>query len=363
MITEIVSRNDGSLFRYQAWPTVCRDGGRIFVACSGHRLDHICPFGKDLIYHSDDNGKTWSAPLVANDTPLDDRDAGLVPLGGGRMLLTWFNHPRAFYLARRGKLGADAYGGAQHLTDAMLDVWERMPDELDRPGSFIRLSADRGETWGPAIQVPVTSPHGPVPLSDGRLLYLGKEFFSGTYETGAIYAFESRDGGESWQMLAKLDTPEGFGTPDLHEPYAVELPGGRIMGVIRVQHKYKDGRGVFSVAKCFSDDGGRTWTRPEMTGVNGSPAHLLVHSSGAVVMVYGRRERPFGERARVSCDGGVTFGEEIVIGNEAESSDLGYPSSVELDDGRIMTVYYQKLPGDRFASILYSIWSIRENGG
>lgn len=358
MFTGIVSRNSEGLFRYQAWPTVCRDGSRIYAACSGHRLAHICPFGKDLLYHSDDGGKTWSAPRIVNDTPLDDRDAGITALGGGKLLLTWFNHPRAFYLDRRGKLGRDAFGGAEGLTDAMLDVWAAMPDEHDRPGSYLRLSADRGASWGPAIHAPVTSPHGPLLLSDGRLLWLGKEFFSGQYETGAIYAFESRDGGESWQMLAQLETPEGFDLPDLHEPHAAELPDGRIMGVIRVQHRYDDGRRVFTAAKCFSDDGGKTWTRPELTGVNGSPPHLLVHSSGAVVMVYGRREAPFGERARVSLDGGATFGDELVIGDEAESSDLGYPSSVELDDGRILTVYYQKLPGDPYASILYTVWDL-----
>ena len=47
-----------------------------------------------------------------------------------------------------------------------------------------------------------------------------------------------------------------------------------------------------------------------------------------------------------------------MISQEAESDDLGYPSTVELSDGRLLTVYYQILPGDTFASILYTEWEL-----
>ena len=85
---------------------------------------------------------------------------------------------------------------------------------------------------------------------------------------------------------------------------------------------------------------------------------MLVHSSGAIVLTYGRRKAPYGERARISRDGGKTWGEEIVISSEATSGDLGYPSSVELSDGSILTVYYQRYKNDTFTSILGTRWSI-----
>lgn len=45
------------------------------------RLRHVCPFGKGIICYSYDEGKTWTKPAVVIDTPLDDRDCGIVAYG------------------------------------------------------------------------------------------------------------------------------------------------------------------------------------------------------------------------------------------------------------------------------------------
>ena len=37
-----------------------------------------------------DGGKTWSQPETINNTPLDDRDAGILVLKDGTILVTWF---------------------------------------------------------------------------------------------------------------------------------------------------------------------------------------------------------------------------------------------------------------------------------
>ena len=94
--------------------------------------------------------------------------------------------------------------------------------------------------------------------------------------------------------------------------------------------------------------------------MSGSPPHLLRHSSGAIVCVYGRREEPFGERAMVSWDEGESWDTEYVLHNDGICVDLGYPASVELSDGSILTVYYQKVGEDRDTSILYSVWELPE---
>ena len=53
----IISRNADSLFPYQGWPTVARDDkGVLYVAASSHRLGHVCPFGKNYLYKSLDEG-------------------------------------------------------------------------------------------------------------------------------------------------------------------------------------------------------------------------------------------------------------------------------------------------------------------
>ena len=33
---------------------------------------------------------SWTSPQVVHDSPLDDRDAGLVCIGGDKLALTWF---------------------------------------------------------------------------------------------------------------------------------------------------------------------------------------------------------------------------------------------------------------------------------
>ena len=62
---------------------------------------------------------------------------------------------------------------------------------------------------------------------------------------------------------------------------------------------------------------------------------------------YGYRRNPYGERARVSEDG-VTWRQEgeVVLRDDADSVDLGYPASVELEPGKILTVNYQSPHAD-----------------
>ena len=56
----------------------------------GDRDSHICPYGKTEMVRSSDEGKTWSDPVVIRNTPLDDRDAGLVETPDGTLISSWF---------------------------------------------------------------------------------------------------------------------------------------------------------------------------------------------------------------------------------------------------------------------------------
>lgn len=354
----VVSRITEGYFKYQAWPTVAKDDkGVIYVGASSHRLGHVCPFGKDYLYISRDEGKSWEGPIIANDTCLDDRDAGLCAWGDGQLALTWFNTWLRLYnerLEREPGLQSPMARGA-------VEMWNQMPEEEYHDGAFIRFSNDGGKTWGKRIKVPITSPHGPIRRKDGSFFYLGKELLWRHPEECAydhVYAYESRDGGETWQQLSHVPFPEGFNEDEVHEPHAIELPDGTILGSLRISSAKLPHRQGVAITRSM--DGGKTWTAPAVLDHSGTPPHLMLHSTGAVVLTYGRREKPFGERARLSWDGGLTWGEEIVISEEAPDWDLGYPSSVELNDGTVLTVYYQKYPGDKHNSILYTKWHLPE---
>ena len=66
---------------YNAWGSIFTlDGGEMISVWSGDRYAHICPFGRVLAARSTDGGYTWTPPYAVQNTPLDDRDAGIVSL-------------------------------------------------------------------------------------------------------------------------------------------------------------------------------------------------------------------------------------------------------------------------------------------
>lgn len=349
----ILFRAEDSVFKYMGWPTVAKDeNGVIYVVCSGHRLGHICPFGKNYMFKSYDNAKSWEGPIIVNDSPFDDRDAGIVPLGDNKMLLTYFINDLSVYTSRYGRVTKYIQDEDVGLWIAGIERWKKIPEEQRLVGSFVKVLSDDGSTLVDNVLVPISSPHGPALLKDGRLLYLGT--VSGEKE---IAAYDSIDGGKTWNHLYTLDKIDEKGDILLCEPYQIELDDGTILGIIRV-HKDPDAH-KFCMYKSFSYDGGKTWTTPEDMGIKGSPPHVMKHSSGALVLTYTIRDERYGQRARLSYDGGKTWGEEIVLCENAKNWDSGYCSSVELDDGSIYTVYYQKANDDKFCSLMYTKWNIK----
>ena len=359
----IIYRGQNEIFKYIGWPTLCRDeNGVLYAACSGHRISHICPFGKNYLFKSFDCGESWTNPTVINDTALDDRDAGILSLGGGKMLMTYFNHPRSFYIDNAEEHSnhvADQASVRLHkeLYMGAIEYLKKIPEERNTYGSFIKLSDDSGNTWGEPIKVPVTAPHGPVLLKNGKILYVGKEFHSGNVDgKGDILCYESADGGKTWEYVSMVKSSAGLPPYIYTEPHTVELPSGRILCGIRVQES--DGMTIYL---CHSDDQGRSWSETKPLGNCGAPPHFLLHSSGAIILSFGRRKAPFGQRALISYDGGETFTKEVELRGDATHGDLGYPSTVELDDGSLITVYYQSARNDDpFRSLLYTKWSLDE---
>lgn len=369
----VVYRAEEGPFRYQAWPSVAQDeSGVLYAVCSGHRSSHVCPFGKNLMFTSNDGGESWSVPSIINDTWLDDRDAGLTYLGDGRMILSWFNHPAIIYRTIwKNWIVGDAEDEFKPLVEGFLKGYESYTPEQDRAGSFIRISNDCGKSWSEPIRTAVSAPHGPVKTLSGRLLYVGREFAglpsryskdfeeiddnTPTEDREAIFLYESFDRGESWERISKLPGKEGVPNNALCEPHLVETRDGEIIVAIRAHDDPKLDR--FGIYFTSSTDKGKSWSELWSFGRTGSPPHLLLRRDGSIVLTYGRRSAPFGIRAAVSYDGCRSFGEEFVL-SEARNGDLGYPATVELADGSLLSVYYQPYGDDLRTSILYTKWKI-----
>ncbi len=366
-----VSKLRNSWFNYHGWPSVCRDDrGVLYATASAFRLSHVCPAGKNCMYVSLDEGKTWSPPIVVNDSFADDRDTGILYLGDGKMLMSWFSIGSEDYyehIQNYDWFGADA----KKLVKGFGEAIKIMSEEEFRKvcGSFVMLSDDYGMTWGEPIRVPVTAPHGPCVCKDGTIVYIGNRMDlphadeNGEWVHPPIAACISRDGGKTWTIAGEIPDGDIITSINTYEPHVVELPGGRLLGAIRVHCNDLDP--FFTVFTTYSDDRGKTWSKPMCMGVDGSPPHLMVHSSGAVICSYSRRTNGIrSERACVSYDGGETWTEDYTVDDRLDYvCDMGYPASVELSDGRILTVYYQRWPGENPPNVLCSTWRLGDNSG
>lgn len=330
---------------YHGWPTLARRAnGDLLLVCSGGREAHVCPFGRVELRVSHDAGATWGWPQVLLDTALDDRDAGVLETARGTLLVSTFTslayepllakltgERRAAWQAAHDRLGATE-------RQALLDQW-------------LLRSNDGGLTWSAPYRCPVNSPHGPAQLADGRLLYAGKELWTGQRRVGVC---ESRDDGLTWQWLATFAPRPGDRVAEYHELHLVETAEQRLVVHVRNHNPTNAGETLQSE----SEDGGRTWSPLHPLGVWGLPSHLLRLRDGRLLMSYGHRRPPFGNQARVSADGGRTWSAPLLVSTDGAGGDLGYPSTVELADGTLYTAWYELLAGSTKAVLRGAHWQL-----
>jgi Neuraminidase (sialidase) len=322
----VISQDAG---HYAGWPTVARRrDGELLVAYSGSREAHVCPFGRVELIRSRDDGATWSWPEVVLDTAIDDRDAGIIETPSGALLVTTFTS--LAYEASLPKF--PAWQSVQRRTTAaqrkaLLDTW-------------MLRSTDGGLTWSAPYRVPVNSPHGPIALADGRLLYAGKQLWTPGAKIGVCESF------------SEIPARSGDDPAQYHELHAVDA-GGRIVVHIRNHNP----RNAGETLQCESTDGAKSWTEPRPIGVWGLPSHLLRLRNGQLLMTYGYRRAPFGIQARTSADRGATWSEPITLTSDGAGGDLGYPSTVELAGGRLLTVWYERLADSPRAALRQLRWS------
>lgn len=311
--------------RYIGWPTIIRThDNRLMVVFSGDRDEHVCPFGKTQVVTSIDNSKTWSEPRTITNTQLDDRDAGITQTTKGTLVVSWFTSLEFENPTRRNTY-------AKYFR-----IGEKIPVEVKKKllGNWTRRSEDGGKTWSEPSRTNGTAPHGPIALKNGNLLYISTGKWEGK---GEIVCELSTDDGKSWKTISYIPKHPDYQV-NLTEPHVVELKSGKLLAMIRNEPVNRN----CYLLQSESTDGGKTWTQMKLTPIWGYPPHLKQLANGWLLVVYGVRRAPFSERACVSKDEGKTwdYANEITL-CEGVNSDLGYPSSTQLDDGSILTAYYQ----------------------
>lgn len=206
-------------------------------------------------------------------------------------------------------------------------------------GGWVQRSDDDGKTWQKTVipeldtYVSCSSPWSYTQLRDGRLV---RAFmvWSGPDDSGDVFAMFTRDG-------RTTETVRVMGDPDeqlrfTEETVVHETSDGAIWMLTRVEG------GDDHLWQGVSRDSGKTW-HARKTKVKGHPpSGLVALRDGRLVLTYGYRHPPYGIRAVISSDEGITWDTDnvVVLRNDGAGYDLGYPRSMQLEDGTILTVYY-----------------------
>lgn len=217
-----------------------------------------------------------------------------------------------------------------------------IPDMLlHHMDDYVMLSSDRGVSFQAVSRLPhcgharVMGRPDYVIRPDGACV-LFSTVSTTTGVEGRPVVYISRNGGVSWEFMAYMTRePQNY---MIIMPSGVWLPNGRMIAAVRCQMQ-KHGYSFWSEVYA-SDDGGRTWRFLSRVNDLGAPCHLLLLKDGRVLATYGYRSIPFGIRARISTDGGTAWGPEIILRDDGKSWDLGYPKTVQLDSGELMSFYY-----------------------
>lgn len=341
---------------YHGWPTLARrSNGELLLVFSGGRESHVCPFGRVELMRSQDDGRTWRWPQVLLDGPIDDRDAGVVETTKGTILVTTFTSlAYADLLAAAEKLPRGMPGS---WSDIKFAEWRAVHHRISAEqrqhevGKWMIRSTDGGVTWSNRYAVPVNSPHGPIALSDGRVLYPGKELWTQSERVGVC---QSTDDGQTWEWLATIPTRTGDDHRQYHELHGVECADGTL--IVHIRNHNPNNRA--ETLQTESKDGGKTWSEPHAINVWGLPSHLLRLKDGRLLMSYGYRRKPFGNQVRISSDHGQTWSEPLTISANGHTGDLGYPSTVECQDGTLVTVWYELLKDSPNAQLKQARWKL-----
>ncbi len=304
---------DAGAGAYEAFPDVCRcaNGDLLCVFYAG--ASHISlptatlPRGARVAaVRSRDEGQTWGPALPVADTPWDDRDPSITCLKDGSLVCNWFTY--------YGDYQAPQPGRPTHFKE----LW-------------LAFSKDHGATWGEPRQVPVTenrywaSSSPIIELSDGSLLWpVYREQQQPLCTWSAM--LRSSDHGLTWSGPHWVDE----NNPDNDEPAVLELPGARILCLMR----NNEGDSMWW---SESLDHGLTWSATQKTGFPGHAPYLFRSAAGVLLL----GQRLPATSIRWSLDEGRTWAGNLLL----DTCIGAYPSLVALKDGSVLCVYYEEGEG------------------
>lgn len=312
----VVRRGERNTF----FPTVEKLSSGELVVTYYDSPEHVSQSGRLALVRSTDGGRSWSRPRVIVDTPFDDRIAPVTAIRDGTLLASYY-------------------------------VWDWSTTPPRLLGTSVIRSPDRGKTWTRPVEVHsklVGAPGGEysvgkiVELENGDLLIpLGGKRPNTRGDVATVV--RSTDGGRTWLSQTEVEIAHDPRV-DFWEPTLADLGDGHLLAVLRTSERTSQ-----FTYEVHSFDGGLTWTKPARLSFKDHRPDLLVLRNGLIFLAYGDTSGVHGTKvvvARLKRPGQAwAAAQPVVIYKGAECGDRSYPSSVQLDDGRLFTVYYDACAG------------------
>ena len=284
--------------------------------------DHVSRAGRISMVRSRDQGRTWSEPTVVIDGPVDTRDPNIQETARGTWLVSYFE---------------------SDTTQA--------PSSL---GVSVIRSDDQGREWSAPVKIGTTLRGAAtsakiVQLDNGDLLIPIFGARPGAQEAVAAVV-RSADDGRTWPVEGETIVASAAGL-DFVEPALGYLGGDRLIAMIRTEGRESAGH------ESYSLDGGHSWSAVSKTAFIAQASDLLPITKGPqagfLVHTWSDQSGRYGE-SRPTMMQTIRFrtfpetrwaGRPLLLHQGHCWNDEGYPSSVLLDDGRILTVYYDACAG------------------
>ncbi len=312
--------------------------------------EHISNDGDVIMLRSKDRGTTWGdKQVIAAIKDLDEREGCGLQLKNGTIVVGVFYN--------------DLYDSdGRYKSQQLKESNQKASDKRHRLGAYIITSRDDGHTWSEpkyidTNEMPFANLEGPtdapIEMPDGSILMgIIAYGLQGDARDIASVMLRSTDNGKTWKYVSTIADDPGGKLGGFVEPGIVRTKTGRIVAGLR-NHGPEN-----AIWVTYSDDDGKSWAPVKKTEMIGHPVDLLQLSDGRLMASYGVRTqhaRPEGVRACFSSDNGATWDiqTEVQIRNDFPNWDVGYPESLELPDGRVLTVYYGNLFGKYFLAGTY----------
>ncbi|MFQ5885361.1 MAG: sialidase family protein, partial [Thermoplasmata archaeon] len=331
---------------YQGMPSIeLAVRGALWVTWTGGGATEG-PFNYVILVRSEDQGETWSEPLLVIDPPgnVSAKDPVLWRDPVNRIWLFWDQNYGGWY---------DGRGGLWSINNANPDVREAQwssPRRLTNGFMTNKPLVLRSSEWLLPTFVPFAPPeleeeneHFGLGLSKCVIDVLTHDL--GTLKGENVYG--SVDEGQTWELWgqAHLDAPTGDmdGSGDATEAMLVERRDGSLWMLMRT---------FPGIGESLSLDGGRTWSPIRPSGIRAPLSRFFIRRlrSGRLLLVrndppsveYPEDCKNCGERNRshlkafISEDDGRTWVGGLML-DERET--VSYPDGTEAPDGTVYVVY------------------------